>query len=44
MTRMLFVAAIALAQTSGISVHAADVSAQIKSIIGGGIIRFSCTD
>ena len=43
MTRMLFVAAIALAQTSGNSVHAADVSAEAKAAVEKAITEMGCS-
>ena len=43
MTGMLFVAAIALAQASGISVHAADVSAEAKAAVEKAITEMGCS-
>ena len=43
MTRMLFVAAISLAQASGISVHAADVSAEAKAAVEKAITEMGCS-
>ena len=42
MTRMLFVMAIALAQPSWISVHAADVSAEAKAAVEEAITELGC--
>ena len=43
MTRMLFVVAIALAQHSWISVHAADVSAEAKAAVEAAIRELGCS-
>ena len=43
MTRMLFVVAIALAQPSWISVHAADVSAEAKAAVEKAITELGCS-
>jgi hypothetical protein len=42
-TRMLFVVAIALAQPSWISVHAADVSAEAKAAVEEAITELGCS-
>jgi hypothetical protein len=42
-TRMLFVAAIALAQPSWISVHAANVSAEAKAAVEEAITELGCS-
>jgi hypothetical protein len=43
MTRMLFVVAIALALASGISAHAADVSAEAKAAVEKAITEMGCS-
>ena len=42
-TKMLFVVAIALAQPSWISVHAADVSAEAKAAVEEAITELGCS-